>query len=75
VILPWWILLLSILWCIPGLYIFVVLWRMKPIKALREDGTPYPERSLRTKILLSPILLLVMLFVWPVFVWEEFRSD
>lgn len=71
--LPWWGRLLIALWCSPGVYAAFALLVQKPIGGLDENGEPYKPIPLLRKLLLFPLMLVLLVILWPWFLWSESR--
>jgi hypothetical protein len=73
---PWWAWLLIALYCAPGVWTFVALLTMKPIYLLPEDGDPpFKPRPWWFRALMWPLVLVLVLVLWPVELWAELRPN
>jgi len=73
--LPYWVWILLVLWCGPGIYCTVDLLLQKPIKELPDEGEPIKPLPLRGKIMLFPFLLVLLIATWPLVVWTEMNES
>ena len=73
--LPWWCWLLLILWCLPGvLATFALLWQ-KPIGGLDENGEPFKPPALSGRVIAFPLILVILVLLWPCVLWTEWRNS
>ena len=73
--LPWWGWLLITLWCLPGVYATFVLLFGKQIGGREENGEPFKPVPLVRKLIVLPLVLVLLLILWPWEFWSEFRDS
>ena len=73
--LPWWGWLLIALWCFPGVYAASALLLQKPIGGLDENGEPFQPIPLLSKLIVFPLVLVLLVIVWPSVLWSEYRTS
>lgn len=73
--LPWWGWLLIALWCFPGVYAAFALLLQKPIGGLDENGEPFKPVPLPRKLIVFPLVLVLLVVVWPWVFWSEYRNS
>ncbi len=73
--LPWWAWILVGLWCFPGVYSAFALLLQKPIGGLDIDGEPYPPVPVVRQIILFPLIVVLLMIVWPWVLLSEYRGS
>ena len=71
---PWWGWMLVVLWCFPGVYAAFTLLLRKPVGGLDDGGEPCKQVPLRRKLIAFPVVLVLLVVVWPWVFWSEYRS-
>jgi hypothetical protein len=73
--LPWWGWGLIALWCLPALYAAVALLLQKPIGGLDDNGERYKPVPLYRKLIAFPLVLVLLIGLWPWLFWSEYRHS
>ena len=69
--LAWWGWLLVAVWCLPGVYAAFAVLLQKPISGLDENDEPYKPIPLLRKLVFFPVVLVLLVIVWPWVFWSE----
>lgn len=73
--LPWWGWLLMAFWCLPGVYATFALLFQKPIGGLDDNGEPYESPPIIRRVITFPVVLVLLVILWPWSFWSEFRNS
>ena len=73
--LPWWCLLFVALWYLPGVFATFALLLQKSIGGLDENGEPYWPVPVLRKVIALPLILVLLVILWPWVLWSEFRHS
>jgi hypothetical protein len=63
------------LWCLPAVYATFALLLQKPIPGLDERGEPFKSPPLIKKVIAFPLVLVVLVVLWPWVIWTEWRES
>lgn len=72
---PWWGWMLVALWCFPAVYAAISLFRARPMLALDENGEPYRQAPLLTRLIFLPVAFAILVVVWPWAYWSDYRRS
>jgi hypothetical protein len=74
-IMPWWGWVLVAVWCFPAVHGTFVLLFHEPFRCLTEEGEPVKPVPLSRKLLGFPVVLGLLVIIWPWVYWSEYRHS